>query len=130
MDPNYNYSVTNIIGIRSSFIELDVRRCGITAERRLSIGKTFIDAIYDWTITVNVNTTYKFLRVLHPIGVMPTILERYGFVNPGQLVVNNSHIMGKDIVYGVNWMESDDSIDFRYFDDVGSRFFDKYLFVQ
>jgi len=127
VDPNYNYGVTNIIGIRSSFIELASRRCGSKIN---NIGNLFMNAIFEWTVNFNVNVIYKFLRVLHPIGTMPIILEKYGFVSSRKLDENNFPIMGNNIINAINWMQSNESYDFKYFDDVGSRYFDKYLRIQ
>lgn len=67
-------NVVNIIGIRSSILELMSAACGNKVQ---GIGGTLINSIYNWAKDQNLNNCY--LRVIHPIGPMPAILERYNF---------------------------------------------------
>ena len=71
-------SVTNVIGIRSSLLELMNNVCN---KKISGIGTILINSIYNWTR--DLTDTDNYIRVIHPIGPMPTILERYGFIKVG-----------------------------------------------
>ena len=73
-------TVINVIGIRSSILELMNNICG---NKVSGIGRILINSIYDWAKTLNIQNSY--IRVIHPIGPMPHILQQYGFNKVGNM---------------------------------------------
>jgi len=74
-DPTKNYSVTNIIGIRSSVHQIMLNKCNL---KQQGIATIFLSAIHTWSASTANSTHY--LRVLQPIGPMPKFLQSCGFV--------------------------------------------------
>lgn len=69
------YRVTNVIGIRSSLIQILIDKCGL---RQRGITATFINAIRSWADENNSGKDY-YMRVIQPVGSVPNILKSLGF---------------------------------------------------
>lgn len=71
--------VTNIIGIRSSLLQLMIDRCGL---KQHGITPLFINAIKDWAVTTDLDETHQkdhYIRFLQPLDPMPNLLSNYNF---------------------------------------------------
>ena len=69
-------SVTNIIGIRSSFLQILSSKCNL---KQTKITAIFLDAIQKWAVG-NSNKSTHYLRFLQPLGRLPDLLTKCGFV--------------------------------------------------
>jgi len=67
------YQVINVIGIRTSLFQLLIDQCEL---RQKSITSIFFDAIHKWAISKGSN----YIRALQPIGPLPNLLTRCGFI--------------------------------------------------
>jgi hypothetical protein len=68
-----SYKITNVIGIRNSILQLLVDSCGL---RQSSVAPIFFNAIHIWSAEQGSN----YIRVLQPIGPMPNLLIKCGFI--------------------------------------------------
>ena len=66
-------AITNIIGIRSSLLQILGTHCGL---KQGGIATIFLSAIREFALSTNA----QVLRVVQPIGPMPDLLKRCGFV--------------------------------------------------
>ncbi|CAH6418436.1 Hypothetical protein HVR_LOCUS151 [uncultured virus] len=67
--------VTNVIGIRSSLLQLFADQCGL---RQRGVAPIFMNAIKEWATITNKSKT-AYVRIIQPISPMPDILKGCGF---------------------------------------------------
>lgn len=68
--------VTNVIGARPSLTQIIMNKCGI---QKQGIAPVFLDAVRNWILDNGNQSKNHYIRVLQPIGSMPSLLAKCGF---------------------------------------------------
>lgn len=95
-NPSGSGKVTNVIGIRTSMYQLLTDICKL---RQFGVAPIFFDAIRRWVL-ITTNHEPHYIRVLQPIGPMPSILTKCGFIS----------IKGMRNQDGMNWLFDNSSL--------------------
>ena len=83
--------VTNVIGIRSSFLQIMLDQCGL---KQRGIAPMFLNAILQWAIDIDLKENHQkdhYIRFLQPIGNMVDIITKCGFSNTKHLRNSENH---------------------------------------
>lgn len=88
--------VTNVIGIRTSIYQLLIDLCKL---RQSGVAPIFFDAIRRWAL-LTTNGEPHYIRVLQPIGPMPGLLTKCGFIQTK--TIRNQE--------GLNWLFDNSSL--------------------
>lgn len=103
-----NGQITNVIGIRSSILEILAAKCG---QKQANIANILLSAIRTWAL---ISSGPQYIRIIQPIGSMPLILEKCGFTKVEQMQnipdwLIEEPFLGETDIY--NWREM------MYFDE-------------